>query len=237
MLYGSVFFTPSILPPRSAISKNYMALKRQIHEVKARSPQRAALKSHPQSPVAFTGFPSFTLLETSGWCLSQGKQCFGASLTGETSSDTTALCGMSAKLGPMEGRSTQGTELIYQYLCVLKALPQSLGWEFLNSSLPPSGSRTARCWDRGQPGQLTCCRKQGQQQLLHLKGRMTRITSRPALSAMRMVNARTGAHSLRSKQPFSSTAKYTLCPKWFFISYLLEVSVPSMANKAKQIGH
>lgn len=66
MLYGSVFFTPSILPPHSAISKNYMALKRQIHEVKAQSPQRAALKSQPQSPVAFIGFPYFTLLEISG---------------------------------------------------------------------------------------------------------------------------------------------------------------------------
>lgn len=86
---------------------------------------------------------------------------------GETSSDTRALCGMSAKPGPMEGRSTQGTELIYQYLCILKALPAVPGLgipELLPATLKelPSemlGQRAARTGSpaAGSRGSSSCC--------------------------------------------------------------------------------
>lgn len=134
----------------------------------------------------------------------RASSVLGCHFAAETSADTKALCAVSAKPGPVEGRRHRRNTTS----CVkgLPAVPGLRGaGEFLNSSLPPSRSCTARCWDQGHS--LTSCRKQGKQQLLHLRGLMTRITSRPALSAILMVKALMGAHSLRSKQPFSSTAK------------------------------
>lgn len=54
---------------------------------------------------------------------------------------------------------------------------------------------------------LTSCREQGHQQLLHLRGLFTVITSVPALSEMCSVQARSVEQKVRSKQMLSSTAK------------------------------
>lgn len=103
-------------------------------------------------------------------------------LIGETSPDTKALCGMSAKPGPMERRRhTWNRTCIYP-----KGSPQFLGWgdcEFLNSSLPPWRSCTARCWDKGglgfphllqEAGEAAAVAPQGSDDSDHLAARVIR---------------------------------------------------------------
>lgn len=168
------------------------------------SESSASSESCPQTLVASTELPSFTLLYRECSLPVSGQAVFWGVTSLQRHHPSFVW---SVSRARSHGREEAHKE--QNQLCLLKGPPAVHGLrgacELLNSSLPPSRSCTARCWDKGRS--LTSCRKQGKQQLLHLRGLMTRITSRPALSAILMVKALTGAHSLRSKQPFSSTAK------------------------------
>lgn len=73
---------------------------------------------------------------------------------------------------------------------------------------------------------FTSCKQQGKQHEEHLRGLISSITCWPKLSIIFIVKGLDGPQQLRVQQSFSSAAKYTLCPKAFFISYLLLVSKP-----------
>lgn len=94
----------------------------------------------------------------------------------------------------------------------------------MRPEMQTQGLKTEQKWELWHRKCITSCRQQGKQQLPHLRGRVSLITSSPVLSRTWRTNERRGPQSCLLQKSVSSDTKNTCCPVLFFTLYLLLLS-------------